>query len=66
MNEMTANLAEELDRFRERIQEDPTTAQVQWRPGSGGGSLGWLTIALLAVYSTFRRKSHGNTLESRR
>lgn len=66
MDGMTANLAEELDRFRERMQEDPTMAEVQWRPGSGGGSLGWLTIAFLAIYSTFRRKSHGNPFESRR
>lgn len=66
MNEMTVNLAAELDRFRERIQEDPTTAEVQWRPGSGGGSLGWLTLALLSLYAACRRRSHGNTLESPR
>ena len=66
MGEMTANLAAELDRFRERVQEDPTVADVKWRPGSGGGSLGWLTIVLLAVYTLYRRRVHGDTLESHR
>jgi rhombotail lipoprotein len=65
MDEMTANLSVELDRFRERVQEDPTVADVKWRPGSGGGSLGWLTLALLAVYTMCRRRVHGNALESR-
>jgi rhombotail lipoprotein len=66
MGEMTANLAAELDRFRERVQEDPTVADVKWRPGSGGGSLGWFTIALLAVYTLYRRRVHGDTLEGHR
>ena len=63
MGEMTGNLAAELDRFRERAQEDPTVAEVKWRPGSGGGSLGWPTIALLAVYTLIRRRVHGYALE---
>jgi rhombotail lipoprotein len=62
MGKMTANLAAELDRFRERVQEDPTVADVKWRPGSGGGSLGSLTIALLAVYTLSRRRGYGETL----
>lgn len=36
---MTENLAVELDSFRERAMEDPTVAKVQWKEGSGGGSL---------------------------
>lgn len=62
MDEMTANLATELDRFRERAQDDPTVAQVKWRPGSGGGSLGWPTILLLTVYTVLRRRVHGEAL----
>ena len=65
MDEMTGNLAVELDRFRERIQEDPTVAEVQWRPGSGGGggSLGWPIVLFLTVYTVLRRRVHGDTLE---
>ena len=54
MDEMTANLAVELDGFRERVQEDPTVADVKWRPGSGGGSLGWLLLGVLAVFAARR------------
>lgn len=63
MNEMTGNLATELDRFRERAQEDPTVAEVKWRPGSGGGSIAWLTLVLLGVYTLVRRRVHGEALE---
>lgn len=51
MSEMTDNLTLELDRFRERVQEDPSVAEVKWRPGSGGGSLGWPAILILGVWS---------------
>jgi rhombotail lipoprotein len=54
MDEMTANLAVELDGFRDRVQEDPTVADVKWRPGSGGGSLGWLLLGVLAVFAVRR------------
>jgi rhombotail lipoprotein len=54
MDEMTANLAVELDGFRERVQEDPTVADVKWRPGSGGGSSGWLLLGVLAVFGVRR------------
>ena len=64
MDQMTGNLAAELDRFRERVQEDPTVADVKWKPGSGGGgSVSWLTIALLVVYTLRRRRVHGDALE---
>lgn len=49
MEAMTQNLATELDRFRERVREDATVAEVKWKPGSGGGSVGWLMLALLGV-----------------
>lgn len=49
MEQMTGNLAVELDRFQERIKEDPTLAQTQWKPGSGGGgSIGWWMLVLLS------------------
>jgi rhombotail lipoprotein len=48
MDAMTQNLDVELDRFRERVKEDPTVANVEWKPGSGGGSVGiWFLLALL-------------------
>ena len=49
MEQMTANLAVELDRFRERVKEDPSVARTQWRPGSGGGAIGWVMLGLLAL-----------------
>lgn len=48
MEEMTGNLAVELDRFQERVKDDPKVAQTRWRPGSGGGSIGWWMLAFLA------------------
>jgi rhombotail lipoprotein len=51
MDQMTGNLSVELDRFQERVKEDPMVARTEWKPGSGGGgSVGWLTIALLSLY----------------
>ena len=53
MNEMNANLATELDHFRERVQDDPTVAEVNWRAGSGGGgSAVWLFLCLVAGCAT--------------
>jgi rhombotail lipoprotein len=50
MDQMTVNLADELDRFRERITNDPTVARAEWKPGSGGGgSLAWPLLALLLL-----------------
>lgn len=54
MGEMTQNLATELDRFRERAQEDPSVAEVQWKPGSGGGSISWLLLCVLGLYRARR------------
>ena len=48
MEQMTGNLAIELDRFQERVKENPTPARTEWKPGSGGGSIGWLMPVLLA------------------
>lgn len=50
MELMTENLAVELDGFRERVREDPQVAQVEWKPGYGGGATGpWFLLGLLAV-----------------
>lgn len=58
MGEMTGNLTAELDRFRERVQDDPTVAEVKWRPGSGGGSVNWLLLVALAALG-LRRSTRG-------
>jgi len=49
MEQMTVNLDGELGRFTERVKQDPQVAQVEWKPGSGGGGLGILTLLLLCV-----------------
>ena len=47
MEQMTTNLAVELDDFQERVKSDPTVAQAEWKPGySGGGSAAWLLLIL--------------------
>ena len=47
MEQMTANLAVELDEFQERVKSDPTVAQAEWKPGyTGGGSAAWLLLIL--------------------
>ena len=50
MVQMTDNLTAELDRFQERVNEDPTVAQTAWKEGSGGGGgTGWLLLAALVL-----------------
>lgn len=56
MEAMTQNLAMELDRFRDRVKEDPNVADVKWKPGSGGGSVGWLLPVLLGVIAARHRR----------
>lgn len=53
MASMTQGLAMELDRFRERVKEDATVANVEWKPGFGGGSvgIGFLLALLIAARS---------------
>lgn len=56
MEQMTANLAGELDTFRERVQEDPSVAQTEWKEGySGGGALGRELVILLCLWLFGRR-----------
>lgn len=56
MGVMTQNLAMELDRFRERVKQDPSVAEVQWKPGSGGGCLSlWFLAGLGLIAGVARR-----------
>ncbi len=59
MQDMTGNLAIELDRFRERVKQDKV-ARVTHRPGySGGGAGGNLVlILLLALALSWCRQRH--------
>lgn len=58
MDQMTENLAVELDRFRERVNEDPTVATTAWKPGTGGGGrIGWTLLLLLGATLAARRIS---------
>lgn len=57
MGSMTENLALELDRFRERVKQNPAVAEVKWKQGSGGGSMGWLLLGLLGLYASRRSYS---------
>ena len=50
MGAMTQNLSVELDRFRDRVKENPGVADVQWTEGSGGGgAFGWLLLTSLLL-----------------
>ena len=52
MSTMTQNLTLELDRFQERVTEDPSVAEVSWKAGSGGGgAFGWVFVFLLLAAS---------------
>lgn len=57
MGSMTQNLAMELDRFRERVKQNPAVAEVKWKQGSGGGSMDWLMLGLLGLYAISRSYS---------
>jgi len=57
MEQMTGNLTVELDRFRERVKEDPTVARTEWKPGFGGGAVGWLLLAWLVLAAIARDRS---------
>ncbi len=51
MADMTNNLATELDRFEERLEQEPTLAQVEWSEDAdgGGAAADWLALLLLAT-----------------
>ncbi len=48
--QMVSNLAQELVRFEERLKQEPELAEVKWKRGRGGGSIGpGVLCALLAM-----------------
>lgn len=50
MEQMTGNLTLELDRFQDRVKDDPTVAKTEWKPGyGGGGAVSWLLLLLIAT-----------------
>ncbi|QOJ32912.1 MAG: rhombotarget lipoprotein [Gammaproteobacteria bacterium] len=57
MSNMTTNLAAELDRFQQRLKDEPQLAEVEWKGGSkgGGGALGLPGLAILAGAGCWRR-----------
>ena len=50
MQQMSANLAVELDRFEERVKSDPTVASTEWKEGHGGGG-SFSIVALFALFA---------------
>ena len=52
MANMTTNLAAELDRFEQRLKDEPEIAAVEWKAGSGGGG-GAIDPALLLLLAIF-------------
>jgi rhombotail lipoprotein len=52
MANMTTNLAAELDRFEQRLKDEPEIASVEWKAGSGGGG-GATDPALLLLLAIF-------------
>jgi rhombotail lipoprotein len=57
MASMSTNLATELDRFEQRLKDEPETASVEWKAGSGGGggSADPALLLLLAMLAWRRR-----------
>jgi rhombotail lipoprotein len=61
VEDMTANLLAELDRFELRVKEEPQLANVRWIDGiGGGGAIDGLALTLLLTACTahrFRRRA---------
>ncbi|MEL7538032.1 MAG: rhombotarget lipoprotein [Pseudomonadota bacterium] len=59
VDDMTTNLASELERFEQRLKDEPALAQVEWREGEGGGGAIGLTalLLLLSLALVCRRRS---------
>ncbi|MBE7539215.1 MAG: rhombotarget lipoprotein [Opitutaceae bacterium] len=59
--QMTANLAQELDRFKVRAREEPESVRIEHKPGyTGGGALDGSFVAILALLAV------GGLIRSRR
>ncbi len=59
MNDMSRNLATELDSFEKRLKSEPQLAEVEWKNSSGGGGGGTTDPALFMtlVAATLWRRS---------
>lgn len=62
MDQMTVNLEAELERFEDRLENEPTLAEVNWKEGEGGsGSFGVPALLLLAFAAStvppFKRRA---------
>ncbi|MEZ5563671.1 MAG: rhombotarget lipoprotein [Gammaproteobacteria bacterium] len=53
MANMTTSLAVELDRFEQRLKDEPGVAAVEWKDGSGGGGGAADPVALLLILAVF-------------
>ena len=51
MGDMTDNLVQELDRFEDRLEQEPTLAQVEWSEKSegGGAAADWLVLLVMLL-----------------
>jgi rhombotail lipoprotein len=59
MSQMRDNLSVELDRFEQRLKDEPKLADVSWRDGKSGGAGaldGWSLGALLVSFAAWRRR----------
>ena len=57
VDEMAGNLGVELDRFEDRLKNQPELADVSWRDGrSGGSATGPLSWLLLSAALLLRRR----------
>lgn len=58
MASMTENLAIELDKFKERIKENPEVAKTEWKPGYGGGATEfWFLLGLTGLLACRARRA---------
>jgi len=57
MDDMSENLAIELNKFEFRIKEDPTVAQVVSKSGGGMGAVSYLTLLFLFTSLLIARSS---------
>lgn len=58
MASMTENLAIELDKFKERIKENPEVAKTEWKPGHGGGATEfWFLLGLTGLLACRARRA---------
>lgn len=64
MDTMSANLALELERFRERVREDKQFVKTEWKEGHGGGAFG--SVFLMAMILIAAQKSRRRRGKSRR